>query len=162
MPRKKLPDPKPVFSTVPFSLGPGTNRHLVKEFLQADDDNVQRLATLFRVEASPLAIQSEAISRINIAIGEYLGALNSGNWSLSERNKKGRPEQSARRRLIHTLRNVFWFFNPEELEDRSQKSGSIRRNSGRTNLLFEFLRIILRHAGIQTPRWRKGHNDDLT
>jgi hypothetical protein len=119
------------------------------------------------VEPSLGAVQSHAIEKIEAAVGEYLGAVDSGNASLSERGRKGRPEQSARRRLIHVLRNGFGLFNSEEPQaspkepGSPKKKGSVRHLSDRENRLCEYARIILQDASIETPKRRAGHNDDL-
>jgi hypothetical protein len=160
MARKKRSEPEPVFKAVPFVLGTTARKSLTDDYLPVDDQNLARLAKLFDVEHTIQAIQTEAIARIERAVGEYLGAVNSGNGSLS-RGRQGRPERSAYRRMHHALRNMFWIFNPEDAEDKSKTIGSVHQNSERTSSCFEFVRIITHDAGIAMPKRRAGRNDDL-
>lgn len=145
----------------PLQLSEATKKELTNEYLALDSGNVQRLAKLLCVEPTEGAIQAEAISRIETEIVWFRTMTETGNASLSESDSPGRPPQDARKRMVQTLRNVFWLFNPEEPEDKVETRGSMRRHTSRTNDLYEFIRIILQGAGIEMPKRREGHNDDL-
>jgi hypothetical protein len=57
---------------------------------------------------------------------------------------------------------VFWFFKAEEPDDKARTTGSVHHNSECGNRLYEFVRAVLKDAGIPTPNRRVKHNDDLT
>jgi hypothetical protein len=164
MPRKKLPAPSPTFQPERFRLKRAVKRTLRSEYLVPDPRDPARVSQLAEVinrygerKIRPTldAVQSWAIKKIEASISEYLGAVKSGNGSLSERDKPGAPKKSARNRMIGSLMNVLWPFYHGVLRGRSVTKSEWKRDR------YAYLRLIFSDPRIKinAPKSREGHTD---